>query len=148
MISRRELVSLGSVLAVAGAVVVMFPRQTIRFVARTQQKTVPVAAFVTLSDSAESAAMRSAKTSWQGDVRRVSALKADLSAFDLPEEVFEVVEDPRDISTGGGAASVGFGVPAYPPSSAAASPRRIARPEERRESAFPRTELLNMDVID
>jgi hypothetical protein len=142
------LVSLCSVVAAIAAAAAIFPFEAALFIPRAEVKTAAVAAFVTLSDETEAAAMLSAKTSWQGDIRALRALKTDLSSFDLPEEIFEVVTTPARLSAGAGAGSVAFGVPPYLPSSAAPAPAGIVQSRESAAPAFPKADLLNIDVID
>jgi len=81
----RDLASVLSVFAVLAAVGLAFPFNAIGFVPRSDsERRGSFAAFVTLSDEEHAAAMRAAKTSWQGDTRGVRLLRVDLSVGVLP----------------------------------------------------------------
>ena len=80
----RELLPLLTVFAIAAAIVSVFPYGAIGFKARSTSQPAPAAAFITLSDKEEETAMRSAKTSWQGDADSSLRVRADLSFGELP----------------------------------------------------------------
>jgi hypothetical protein len=91
---RREIVSLLTVMAAALSVVAMFPFEAVAFKAVEPANTGATASFVVLSDEAESAALKTAKTSWQADRRALRSLRIDLAELELPEEKFEAVAMP------------------------------------------------------
>jgi hypothetical protein len=145
---RREIVSLLTVMAAALSVVAMFPFEAVAFKAVEPANTGATASFVVLSDEAESAALKTAKTSWQADRRALRSLRIDLAELELPEEKFEAVAMPGAFVSSAEFGIVDFGAPGYLPSAAAAPPQTIAPEPEKRKEAFSRQELLNIEALD
>ena len=144
-----ELASLFTVLAIPVGIAAIFPFSAIGFRARPVAQRAPAVAFVTLNAEEEAAAMRAAKTSWQGNAGNILRVRADLFLGDLPggaeKETLDVAERCRPPR----AKDVDWAPPPYLPSLAAPPPQAI--PEDAPDEevpAFPREELLSLEQIE
>ena len=144
---RSELASLLTVLSIPAAVALVLPYAALDFKPSPEPiRGESVAAFVRLSPEMEEAALKAAKSSWQGAAVGVRRLRADLSFGELPETpnlpVMGVSERTpplapqlSELSRGG-----------YLPTQAASPAAKIsASPADRPTPAFPREELLKIE---
>ncbi len=142
-----ELASLLTVLSIPLAVALALPVRALGFKPSAEPiRREPVAAFVRLSPKMEAAALKAAKSSWQGAAVGVRRLRADLSFGELPEtpnhpvmEASERTPPPApqlfELTRGG-----------FLPSQAASPAAKInAEPADRPTAVFPREELLKME---
>ena len=145
---RHEFLSLLTVLAVPAAIALVFPYSAIGFKPRTSAvRGSPSAAFVVITPAEQEQAMRSAKSSWQGDAGGVRRLRVDLSVGVLPENETSISADVGAEPSRSAATRVDYVPAAYPPSRAALPAGRLpkAETETAREPAFPKSELLKID---
>jgi len=145
---RGELASLLTVLAVPVSIALVFPYGAVGFVPRPDRPArASSAAFVELTDEVQAVAMRSAKTSWQGDAGGVRTLRVDLSVGELPEDPAAVSMDIGVTPSRSAAAPVAYPPAAYPSALAAPPAARLLREdaEAERKRAFPKSELLKID---
>jgi len=143
-----ELMSLFTVLAIPASIALVFPYGAVGFVPRPDVKAKPSsAAFVELTDEVQALAMRSAKTSWQGDAGGVRSLRADLSVGELPEDPAAVSMDIGVTPSRSTARPVDYSPAAYPSALAAPPAARLVREEgePERPLPFPKSELLKID---
>ena len=145
-----EILSLITVLAIPVGIAAVFPLEVAGFRARTPRPATPCAAFVTLSADEEAAAMRAAKTSWQGDVGSVPRIRADLFIGELPGGAERESLDVSARSRPPRAQDISWTPPPYLPSLAAPPPRPVpadAAPDETVQ-AFSRAELLSLEQTE
>lgn len=144
-----ELASLFTVLAIPAGIAAIFPFSAIEFRARPVAPREPSVAFVTLSAEDETAAMRAAKTSWQGNAGNILRVRADLFLGDLPDGAEKATLDVAERSRPPRARDVDWAPPPYLPSLAAPPPQAIPEdaPDEEVQ-AFPREELLSLEQIE
>jgi len=143
----RELLSVLIVLVMPFALVLSFPFDAIGFVASPHRVRKPAfASFVTLTDAEHSAAMRAAKTSWQGDSRGVRRMRVNLSVGVLPEDASMGSLDVGLCPRRGFLAPLDF-TPGTDPVSVAAPPvhRLQTAPETRVRLPFSKSELLKIN---
>lgn len=144
---RSELASLLTVLSIPAAVALALPVRALGFKPSPDPvRRESVAAFVRLSPEMEAAALKAAKSSWQGAAVGVRRLRADLSFGELPEtpnhpvmEASERTPPPApqlfELTRGG-----------YLPTQAASAAAKIAaEPSDRPTAVFSREELLKID---
>ena len=145
--ARSELASVLTVLSVPAAVALVLPYAALDFKTSSEpMRCEAFAAFVRLPPATEAAALKAAKSSWQGAAVGVRRLRADLSFGELPETpnhpVMEASERtlppaPRlsELPRGG-----------YLPTQAAPPAAKIAaEPADRPTAVFPREELLKIE---
>ena len=145
---RHELFALLTVLSVPVAIVLAFPFSAVSFTPRQLSgRCSPSAAFVVITPAEQEQAMRSAKSSWQGDAGGVRRLRADLSVGVLPENDKSISADVGAEPSRSAATRVDYVPAAYPPSQGALPAGRLpkAETETAREPAFPKSELLKID---
>lgn len=145
----RELPPFLAVLAITAAILSVLPYKAAWFRAGRRPTPTPAAAFVTLSPEEEMAAMRAAKTSWQGDADSSLRMRADLSFGELPaakeDSVLDVGERTRPAVFRG----VGWAPPPFLPSRAAPPLRQLPPQEAQGENpAFTRDELLSLGSFE
>ena len=147
---RGELLSVAVVLAAVGAVAIAFPYDVVSF--RPSQNTGkrPVfAAFVTLREGEEVAAMKAAKSSWNAEAGGVRRLRAELFAAEIPEAGNEPALDLADRFARFSPKTVAPGLSPYLPSLAAPPPKAIpvdkADAGQGPKPTFSREELLRID---
>ena len=146
---RRELLSVAIVLAAVVAVAVAFPYDAVFFrpVQRTGRKPV-FAAFVSLREGEEVAAMKAAKNSWNAEAGGVRRLRAELFMAEIPEAGNEPAQELADRFARVSPPPVAPGLSPYQPSLAAPPPKAIPaeKADEKDEApAFSREELLKID---
>ena len=143
---RHELATFVTVLAVPTAIAFAFPFASVKFRASAIQPDLTAhAAFVTLTEAQEKAALASARASWQGDpgVRR---LRANLAVGELPKADLKPVLDVCERMSQVRVRPTDYPAGPFVPSSAAARPSRIgAEKGEPRRPAFSREDLLKID---
>ena len=145
----RELLPLLTVFAIAAAIVSVFPYGAIGFKARTSSQPAPAAAFITLSAKEEETAMRSAKTSWQGDANSCLRVRADLSFGELPAAKEESVLDVGERSRPPCFRTVDWVPPPFLPSRAAPPLKPIPPAETQKEDPpFSREDLLSLGQFE
>ena len=145
----RELLPLLTVFAIAAAIVSVFPYGAIGFKARTSSQPAPAAAFITLSAKEEETAMRSAKTSWQGDANSCLRVRADLSFGELPAAKEESVLDVGERSRPPCFRAVDWAPPPFLPSRAAPPLKPIPPAETQKEDPpFSREDLLSLGQFE
>ena len=145
----RELLPILTVLAIAAAIVSVFPYDAIGFKARTPSQPAPAAAFITLSAEEEETAMRSAKTSWQGDADSSLRVRADLSFGELPAAKEESVLDVGERSRPPCFRNVDWAPPPFLPSRAAPPLKPIPPAEPQREDPpFSKEDLLSLGQFE
>ena len=140
-----ELSSLALTLAIPAAAACIFPYGAVKFrAADPPAPTAPAAAFVTLGPEEESAAMRSAKASWQGSREGAQNIRADLSFGELPQAREPAVLDVGSRTRRPRPAGMEWTAPPCLPRLAAPPPPPIApEPPEPEKPAFPRDEMLH-----
>ena len=141
-----EMASFATTVVVSVAIAAVFPYGAVGFRASPADAPAAAAAFVTLSADEEAAAMRAAKTSWQGDAGGVLRLRADLSFGELPEAGHAAVLGVEARTVPPPASVVPYGAPPFLPLLAAPPPQVIpAEPPEKVAPAFSREELLKIE---
>ena len=146
---RGEFLSVAVVLAAVGAVALAFPYDAVSF--KSAQKTVErhvFAAFVSLKEGEEAAAMKAAKSSWNADAGGVRRLRAELFTSEIPETRNEPALDLADRFSRVSPPPIAPGLLPYQPSLAAPPPKAI--PAEKVDATdgaptFSREELLKID---
>lgn len=143
---RSELCSLLTVLTVPVLVVVVFPYAGLGFKATaTGSVRRPFAAFVSLSPEEEEAAVRSAKTSWRGEVRAADDSRGELVLGELPSPDASPVLGVESRSRRPADSRPQLRLPAFLPSQAAPAPQPLPADEEvPPPAAFSRQELLEI----
>ena len=143
---RRDLWSVLAVLSAVMAMATVFPYASLRFRGREPSRSPASAAFVTLTEAEEGAALQAAKTAWQVASSNFRRLRAELSVASLPEHRYGPVM-PRPDGSAGGEREVFHAAPvAYPATRGAPPPRQIAvEPPPARPLTFSRDELLSID---
>lgn len=144
-----ELASLFTVLAIPAGIAAIFPFSAIGFRARLVAPREPSVAFVKLSAADETAVMRAAKTSWQGNAGNILRVRADLFLGDLPGGAEKETLDIAERSHPPRAKDIDWAPPPYLPSLAAPPPQAI--PEDAPDEevpAFPKEELLSLEQIE
>lgn len=146
---RRELLSVAVVLAAVGAVAVAFPYDAVFFRPAARKAKEPVfAAFVSLREGEEVAAMKAAKSSWSGEAGGVRQLRAELFVAEIPEAGNEPALELADRFARVSPPPVAPGLSPYQPSLAALPPKAIPaeKEDEKKDApAFSREELLKID---
>ena len=140
-----ELFSLAATLAIPAAIACLFPYDAVRFKAAAQTPPAPAAAFVTLNAMEESAAMRSAKASWQGSRDGAMNIRANLSFGELPQAREPSVLNVDSRTRQPCPADMEWKAPPCLPRLAAAQPQNM--PQEKttpEEPPFPRSEMLRL----
>ena len=147
--ARGELLSVAVVLAAVGAVALAFPYDALSFSPARKAVERPVfAAFVSLREGEEAAAMKAAKSSWNADAGGVRRLRAELFAAEIPEARNEPAMDLADRFARATLPPVAPDLSPYLPSLAAPPPMAI--PAEKADTAqdgptFSREELLRIE---
>lgn len=141
---RHEILSFSVVIALPLAVAAVFPYEAVSFKARkTPGAAEARAAFVTLTEEGEAAALKASRASWSvsaGDSR-----VTELQIEDLPERPISAVLDFDDRSPPERLKSVLFELPAYEPSVAAPRPAKMEPSDAPAgKPAFSRDELLRL----
>lgn len=142
---RYETSSLLMVLAVPAAIALAFPYDALRFVPAPESRRAPSAAFVTLTPAQEQAALKAAKTAWQGNAEGVRRMRIDMTLGDLPaddrrEAIAVSVEPTLAIPP-----PIAYGLPPDPRTQAAPAPREIgAAAPDARPPAFSKEDLLKL----
>lgn len=144
---RSELARLVPVLAMPLAILCVFPRQSVGFVAtKSPEPRAPFCAFVRLSETEEAALLAASRSAWRVDPGDVRTMRTDLSIDALPDGPVVPMMAERPAS-----APVPRALPwtpsLLPPGVGAAAPARIPVevPGERRSEAFAREELLKIE---
>ena len=147
---RGEFLSVSVVLAAVGAVVMSFPFDAIAFRPMSPSANgQSFAAFVSLDQEEEAAALKAAKSSWNAEAGGVRRLRAELFSSDLPKEKSEFALEFSDRIVRSVPESVAPGLSPFLPSLAAPPPKAI--PVENADAAvdpapvFSREELLKID---
>ena len=147
---RGNMLSVAAVLTAIVGVAVSFPLDMFSFrPSERSGQNGAFAAFVSLDEAEESAALKAAKSSWNGEGGGVRHLRAELFFSDLPKEESEPVLELADRSAWSLPSPVDPGLVPYMPSLAAPPPEAI--PQENagavaaHEPAFSREELLKID---
>ena len=145
----RELLPLATVLAITAAIVLVLPYGAIGFKARSPAPAAPAAAFITLSSEEEETAMRSAKTSWQGDADSSLRVRADLSFGELPAAKEASVLDVGERSRPPRFRDVGWAPPPFLPSRAAPPLKPIPPAETKKDAPpFSKEDLLSLGQFE
>ncbi len=145
---RRELLSVAVVLAAVGAVAVAFPYDAVFFRPSPRSARTVFAAFVSLKEGEEVAAMKAAKSSWSGEAGGVRQLRAELFVAEIPEAGNEPALELADRFARVSPPPVAPGLSPYQPSLAAPPPKAIPaeKADEKEEApAFSREEMLKID---
>ena len=144
---RSELARLVPVLAMPLAIMCVFPRRSVGFVAaKSPEPRAPSCAFVRLTEAEEAALLAASRSAWRVDPGDVRTLRTDLSIDALPDGpvVPMMAERPASAPVPRALTWVSS---LLPPGCGAAAPARIPveTPGERGAEAFPREELLNIE---
>ena len=146
---RRELLSVAVVLAAVGAVAIAFPYDAVFFRPSPRPARGSVfAAFVSLKEGEEVAAMKAAKSSWNAEAGVVRRLRAELFMAEIPEAGNEPALELADRFASVSPPPVAPGLSPYQPSLAAPPPKAIPAEKEdakKEAPAFSREELLKID---
>ena len=145
----RELLPLATVFAITAAIVLVFPYGAIGFKARSPSPAAPAAAFIALSPGEEETAMRSAKTSWQGDADSSLRVRADLSFGELPAAKEASVLDVGERSRPPCFRNVDWAPPPFLPSRAAPPLKPIPPAETQKDAPpFSKEALLSLGQFE
>lgn len=144
---RSELTSVLTVLLILGAVALVLPYSALDFKASPEPLGhEAAAAFVRLPPSTEAAALKAAKSSWQGTAVGVRRLRADLSFGELPETPDAPVMGVAERTPPPPPALLELTRCGYLPTQAASPAVKIvAEPADRPTAVFPREELLKTE---
>lgn len=145
---RGRFLSVAVVVAAVGGVAVAFPFDAISFRPAAPKAGKPCfAAFVSLGEAEEAAAMKAAKSSWNAKAGGVRSMRAELFPDELPEAEKEPALEIADRLGRSVDRPVSPSLSPYLPSLAAPPPKAI--PVEKADAGaapqFPREELLKMD---
>ena len=144
------ILSVAVVLASVGAVAVVFPYDALSFKPVPAKERKPAfAAFVSLREGEETAAMKAAKSSWNAEAGGVRRLRAELFAAEIPEARNEPALELADRLAMISPPPVAPGLSPYLPSLAAPPPKSISAEKadagDGSAPAFSREELLKID---
>ena len=139
-----ELASLAVTLAIPAAAFCLLPFRALEFKAADGPvPSAPAAAFVTLCADDESAAMRTAKASWQSAREGAPSIRADLSFGELPQGPEPAVLDVGSRTHLPHPADMEWKAPPCLPRLAAPPPPPMTpEPPSPAKPAFPRDEML------
>lgn len=143
---RHEILSFSLVVSLPVAMAVVFPYEAIGFKPRASSVSRTAhAAFVTLDEDEEAAAMKAARASWRVSASDVRA--AEIQIEELPERPISAVLGFGDRSSAPAVKPVVFKMPPYTPSAAAAPmPKTAPGRDPVKNPAFSRKELLSLDA--
>ena len=145
---RREMLSVAVVIAAVGAVAIAFPYDAVFFRPSPRSARPVFAAFVSLKEGEEVAAMKAAKSSWNAEAGGVRRLRAELFMAEIPEAGNEPSLELADRFASVSPPPVAPGLSPYQPSLAAPPPKAIPaeKADEKEEApAFSREEMLKID---